>query len=129
MSIKAALEFVHAINSHDVKRIAHLMTEDHVFIDSRGNKMNGSKQMSSGWVAYFKMCPDYKIDIEETIEKGNLVALFGRTSGTYILENIPDGIYWECTAAWKAVVENGKTKLWQVYADWSSFYEQINKSN
>jgi hypothetical protein len=21
-------------------------------------------------------------------------------------------------AAWKAVVENGKVKLWQVYADW-----------
>ena len=129
MSIKTALDFVDAINSHDVERLATLMTEDHHFIDSGGNTGQGLEHMKNGWAGYYEMCPDYKIEIEEIFEKENKVALFGRTSGTYNLEKKPGGeIFFECTAAWKAMVENGKVKLWQVYADWSAFYEKMREN-
>ena len=41
-------QFVTAINSHDVGTIAQLMTADHAFVDSLGNRVQGATSMETG---------------------------------------------------------------------------------
>ncbi len=112
--------FIGAINRRNSTEIAALMTEDHTFVDSAGGAMTGREQMTRAWDSYFQMFPDYTITVESILADGPLVAVFGSAAGTYqgkrgpVAENriaMP--------AAWRAVVENGRIKVWQVYADWT----------
>ena len=66
------------------------------------------------------MFPDYKIRIESVLGDKALVAVFGSAFGTYNGKRglVPENRI-EMPAAWKAVVENGKVKLRQVFADWT----------
>src|ERR1035441_2140703 len=61
-------QFVAAINRHDVGAPAALMTPDHVFVDSRGNRAQGAASMEVGWRGYFTMCPDYWIRVDRSEE-------------------------------------------------------------
>jgi len=56
-------EFVEAINDHNVDKICSLITDEHKFIDSQGNVTLGKEQMRAGWIGYFQLFPDYKIEI------------------------------------------------------------------
>lgn len=74
------------------------------------------------------MFPDYKIQIERILGDKALVAVFGSASGTYNGKRGPvQENRIEMPAAWKAVVENGKVKLWQVYTDWTEGIRIINE--
>ena len=104
------------------------MSEDHTFIDSVGRIISGRENMTAGWEGYFRMFPDYQIRIENIIRDKTIVAVFGSASGTYNGKRgpIPENKI-EMPAAWKAVVANGKVKLWQVYADWTEGSRIIDK--
>jgi len=112
--------FIAAINRRAPSEISGLMTEDHVFVDSAGTVHAGREKMAAGWEEYFGMFPDYRIELENILADEALVAAFGSASGTYNGTRglVPENRI-EMPAAWKAVVENGKVKLWQVYADWT----------
>ena len=112
--------FVAAINRRDCREIAELMTEDHTFVDSGGTVQAGRETMMAGWKEYFRMFPDYEIQVESILQDGALVAAFGSASGTYNGKRglVPENRI-EMPAAWKAVVQNGKIRLWQVYTDWT----------
>lgn len=118
--IRIVKAFNNAINEGNVELLSSLMTEDHTFIDASGAAHSGVKEMTEGWKDFFRMFPDYKNNFESILQDGNLVVALGTACGTYngnrglISEN---RIEW--TAAWKAIVENDKIKLWQVYADWT----------
>jgi limonene-1,2-epoxide hydrolase len=118
--IEVVKAFIAAINRRSPAEISGLMTEDHTFIDSRGGTHSGRESMTAGWAQYFRMFPDYEIRVESVLEDNALVAVFGSASGTYNGKRglIPENRI-EMPAAWKAVVEQGKVKLWQVYADWT----------
>jgi ketosteroid isomerase-like protein len=58
-SVDPVQHFLEAINQHDPKKLADLMTEDHVFIDSLDNTVRGREQMRVGWQGYFAFCPDF----------------------------------------------------------------------
>jgi ketosteroid isomerase-like protein len=122
--------FIAVINAGDVSRLSGLMTEDHVFVDSSGRVESGRGNMTAGWSQYFSMFPDYRIAIQDILQDGGLVAVFGSASGTY---NGKRGLVPEnriaMPAAWKAVVENGKIKFWQVYADWTAGCKIIADDN
>ena len=111
---------IEAINRRDPGQLFGLMTEDHTFVDSGGRFQSGRENMTARWKDYFRMFPDYEIRVERLLGDQNLVAVFGSASGTY---NGNQGLVAEnritMPAAWKALVENGKIKLWQVYADWT----------
>jgi limonene-1,2-epoxide hydrolase len=117
---KVVEAFIAAINGHDLTELSNLMTEHHTFIDSAGKTHSGRETMTAGWKQYFQMFPDYEIHIERLLADKALVAVFGSASGTY---NGKRGLVAAnriaMPAAWKALVENGKIKLWQVYADWT----------
>src|SRR5580692_9409716 len=80
--VETVLHFLDSINQRDAAKLAQAMTEDHVFIDSRGNTVRGREKMQAGWRGYFALCPDYWVDHERVLSDGNVVAVFGAAGGT-----------------------------------------------
>jgi ketosteroid isomerase-like protein len=116
--LQLAQAFVDKINSRDVDAVSSLMTEDHRFIDSLGNVVTGREAMTSGWAAYFRMVPDYRLAIDEWLTDGPVVVMFGVASGTYS----PDGSLkpehrWATPACIRAVIRGELVAEWRVYAD------------
>jgi ketosteroid isomerase-like protein len=114
-------QFVTEINSHDVGTIAELMTADHVFVDSLGNRVQGATSMEAGWRGYFGMCPDYRIQADDVISNGGVVLAVGEAGGTI------DGVRWRTPAAWKAVIRDGRVAEWRVFADNKPVYEILER--
>jgi len=80
--IALALQFEQAINSRDPEAICSLMASDGEFIDSLGNRIQGTEKLRSAWTGYFKMVPDYSISHSEVFADGSTVAIFGSAQGT-----------------------------------------------
>ena len=110
-------QFVTAINGHDVQALTGLMTPDHLFVDSMGNRMHTATSMEVGWRAYFAMCPDYWIQTDHVMAEGGAVLAVGEAGGTI------DGVSWRTPAAWQAVIRDGKVVEWRVFADNKPVYE------
>jgi ketosteroid isomerase-like protein len=115
---RTAQEFVRSINAHNVQEIVALMSSDHVFIDSLGNRST-RPAIDAGWQQYFAMVPDYWIKVDQVVTDGNVVILFGKAGGTYVPKNgkITAANKWETPAAWRAVIKNGKVSEWRIYCD------------
>jgi len=47
-AIETVLAFLDRINKRDADKLADLMTEDHIFVDSLGNTMQGREKMRVG---------------------------------------------------------------------------------
>jgi len=126
--ISIVQSFNNAINEGNVKLLSSLMAEDHTFIDASGASHSGIKEMTEGWKDFFRLFPDYKNNFENILQDGKLVVALGTACGTYNGNRgvIPENrIQW--TAAWKAIVENNKIKVWQVYADWTEAMKIIEE--
>jgi len=148
MSKKIVLQFVEAINRHDTDEIYDLMTDDHEFIDAHGNEVSGKDIMKAGWAGYFDMFPDYLIEISDIFMKPEPVAIpkgksktpvklfyyqndcivaFGFASGTYKgIKTDDNKNFFRIPACWRARVEGGKIKLWQVYCDTKKPFDIVN---
>jgi ketosteroid isomerase-like protein len=105
------LQFVGAINLHDVKALRALMTDDHLFVDSLGQRTQGASLIERGWKSYFSMCPDYWIQVGDCVARAGIVLAAGDAGGTI------DGESWRTPAAWKAVIRDNKVAEWRVFAD------------
>jgi ketosteroid isomerase-like protein len=126
---ETVLQFMERINQRDVNKLAELMTEDHVFVDSLGNSVRGREKMRAGWQGYFAFCPDYWVSHEEILANGNTVAVFGSAGGTIAANGkLPPENKWRTSAAWLAVVEKGLVKEWRVYADNKPVYDIMARS-
>jgi uncharacterized protein (TIGR02246 family) len=110
--------FANAINHQSAEEIAALMTEDHVFIDSLGTKMEGKQRLKAAWESYIRMVPDYNIVIAETFVDGAVVVMLGTAQGTYSTDGVlrPEN-KWSTPAAWRAVTRGSLVAEWRVYAD------------
>ena len=126
--IDVAKAFIAAINRHSVSELGGLMSEDHTFIDSLGHTVVGREAMIAGWTTYFAMFPDYEISTENIFAEGCTVAIFGRASGTFNGKRgpVPESRI-AIPAALKAIVADGKIKLWQVYTDWSEGVKTVER--
>ena len=113
--------FLAAINFHDVDSLTALMSDDFLFVDSLGNRVNGATTMKSGWQTYFSMCPDYWVRADDIMANGEAVLLSGEAGGTI------DGVAWRIPSAWKAVVNDGQIREWRVFADNKPVYEILAK--
>jgi len=110
-------QFVTAVNAHDAEALAVLMTADHVFVDSVGNRAHSAATMEAGWRGYFAMCPDYWIHTDHVMAEKRVVLAVGEAGGTI------DGVAWRAPAAWKALIRDGKVAEWRVFADNKPVYE------
>ena len=116
--IEVVVQFEHAINSRSADAICSLMTGDGEFIDSLGNRIQGTEKLRAAWTGYFKMVPDYSISHSDIFAEGNSVAVFGWAQGTFSKDGqLAKENFWKTPAAWRAVVKENKIALWQVYAD------------
>jgi len=126
VEIEVVKAFIDAINSQDIASLGELMTEDHAFMDGSGGIPAGRDTILSGWRQYYEMFPDYAVNIESIHQDGSIVAVFGSTSGTY---NGEEGMKAANKvvgpAAWKVTVEDGKVKIWQVYAEYTEIWKVI----
>ncbi len=77
--------------------------------------------MEAGWRGYFAMCPDYRIQTDYVLAKGDTVLAVGEAGGAI------DGVVWRTPAAWKAVIRDGKVAEWRVFADNKPVYEILAK--
>jgi ketosteroid isomerase-like protein len=128
-NIEIVNSFIQAINDHNADNIYNLLSEDHVFVDGYGNNHVGKNGMKEAWQQYYRMFPDYKVEITDVTENVSVIGLFGYASATY--KNIKDeqnSNFWKTTAAWKAIVEDKKIKYWQVFCDYSRLKEIIDKN-
>lgn len=116
-SIEVFEQFIAAINAHDVERLASLMTRDHVFVESLGNRVQGQDTMRNGWRGYFEMCPDYWIKIRTRLSNGDTVLATGLAGGTIDLTQ------WQTPLALEAVIHDGLVLEWRVFADNKPVYE------
>jgi uncharacterized protein (TIGR02246 family) len=115
---RVARAFVNAINQQSVEGIADLMTEDHVFIDSLGTRVDGKQRMKAGWEGYFRMVPDYSIAINETLVDGAVVVMLGTAQGTYSTDGVlrPEN-KWSTPATWRGLIRGSLVAEWRIYAD------------
>ena len=124
------LDFVNAINAHDVVRLCDLMDTDHVFVDSLGQEHRGRAVMSQGWTAYFAMIPDYKISIAQFLVDSSTILAVGEAGGTYARDGrLSPEDRWRIPAAWRAVVKGRQVARWQVYADNEPIRALMRKAN
>jgi ketosteroid isomerase-like protein len=116
--VEVVLAFMDRINATDVDGLCAWMTDDHVFVDGLGNRMQGRETMRKGWTSYFAWFPDYQVSHTEIFSHGSIVAAFGSAEGTYALNGkLSKENHWSVPAAWKAIVRDGLIAEWQVYAD------------
>ena len=116
--IEVVLQFEQAINSRDPEAICSLMSGDAEFIDSLGNRIQGTEKLRAAWAGYFKMVPDYSISHSEVFADGNTMAIFGSAQGTFSKDGrLPRENFWKTPVACRAVSRNDKIAVWQVYAD------------
>jgi hypothetical protein len=149
MSQKIVLEFIEAINHHDVDAIYDLMADDHKFIDAHGNEVSGNDIMKAGWAGYFSIFPDYLIEITDIFMKPEHIAMgtgkaklpvklayyrndfivaFGFASGTYKgIKTDDNKNHFRIPACWKAIIKGGKIQLWQVYCDTKKPFDLIER--
>ena len=97
--MKPITDFAAAINSHDLEKIAAMMSDDHTFIDAHGNEMAGKETMKAGWASYFGLFPDYYIEIEQILGEGDLAAAYGY-AGAGTGEEA-----WKIPAAWRVITK------------------------
>ncbi|MGA8276259.1 MAG: nuclear transport factor 2 family protein [Thermoplasmata archaeon] len=116
--VRIVLRFVNEINRHDVSAMLALVSDDHQFIDALGHELRGRERLREAWTAYFEWFPDYRILIEDHLQMGIIVGLFGSASGTFAVgTDLSPSRRWKIPAAWKAVVRDEHVERWQVYAD------------
>ena len=120
-SFEILKQWMAAINGHDVRALKALMSPDHVFVDSLGNRADGAESMEAGWRGYFAMCPDYWIRRDQAMAEGEAMLAVGEAGGTI------DGESWRTPAAWKAVIRDGKVVEWRVFADNKPVYEILGR--
>lgn len=128
-SSEVAKRFVERINAHDVDGLVALMTPDHTFVDSLGNKST-RPSIEDGWRNYFDMVPDYWVRVDSAFSEGGTAILIGTAGGTYVPE---DGLArpknkWRTPAVWIARIEGRRVAEWRVYSDNEPIRERMRES-
>jgi ketosteroid isomerase-like protein len=123
------LEFIKAINRHEIGTLTKLMTKDHEFVDSLGVVVRGSDVMREAWIAYFFMIPDYAIEVTGVFSEGTRVVVTGTASGTVAVKGeLPSANAWEIPMAALADVRDGSVARWQVFADNDPVRQILNRA-
>jgi SAM-dependent methyltransferase len=102
------LAFNAAINRRDVQGLEPLMAEDHRFIDSAGNSIDGKASCLDAWRGFFDAFPDYR-NVFDTVRSrpGGIVDVFGHSECS---DPALDG-----PARWRVVVADGLVLEWRVF--------------
>ena len=97
--------------------------------DSLGHVLKGDrKTLTQVWKGYYKMVPDYHIEVEEILQDGETLMVVGRASGTVADQGeIKPGNRWVLPASFRAVVRNDLIGGWQVFCDTTPVQEIMKR--
>jgi uncharacterized protein (TIGR02246 family) len=104
--MSVALIFNERINEQDPEGLAELMTDNHVFIDSEGNKTKGKNVMKEGWRDFFKEHPDYRNKFTNVTVLDNVVVMIGYSTCSHKPLDGPN--------IWTAKIRGGHVSEWRV---------------
>ena len=108
---------VAAINAGRAEAVGQRMNLSGVFVDLLGHRLEGRRALVEGWRSYYRLVPDYRIEIEGMIVDGLDAMLHGRARGTVHRGGQPVGAF-DIPAAWRAAGDGARSlTLWQVFAD------------
>ncbi|MGD9884558.1 MAG: nuclear transport factor 2 family protein [Reyranella sp.] len=110
-STSIALSFNDCINRRDLKGLAALMADRHVFIDSADNTISGKSRCIEAWRGFFASFPDYRNQLERVFPPGETVVLVGYS--------VCSDLRLAGAALWTATIENARVAEWRVYEDTS----------
>jgi len=74
---RTARRFLDALCAGDAATVDALMTEDVVYTDGRGNKLEGLAACSAAARAFHKLEPDYRFAVAQTSVRGDTVMFRG----------------------------------------------------
>jgi ketosteroid isomerase-like protein len=101
-----ALRFNDHINAHDLDGLAALMTDDHTFVDSAGDRVEGKPACVEAWRGFFAAFPDYRNVFATAHTDGDSVAITGHSECP-----VPE---LAGPARWTALVRDGRVAQWRV---------------
>ena len=106
-----ALQFNECITNADLKGLANLMTEDHVFCDTANNRIKGKdNNIVQAWEPFLNFDPGYRNIFENIVARGSNVIMQGYSiCSDEILNNI--------CAIWVAKIIDNKVGSWHIYPD------------
>ncbi|MFX0150601.1 MAG: YybH family protein, partial [Candidatus Hodarchaeota archaeon] len=113
-----ALQFNEYINNQDIEGLTNLMTEDHTFIDRKGEIDKGKESMKKGWINFFNQFPDYKNFFTRVESRDNLVILLGYAKWT--TESKRDYTIWTARIKTNLVAE------WRIHYDTEENRKEFN---
>lgn len=105
-----AIRFNECISARDVEGLAHLMSEDHTFVDTAGTAIAGRAACLDAWRAFFGAYPEYRNVFDALTTQGRVVAIAGYS----VCPSHPE---LEGPALWSAVVQGDRLSEWRVYDD------------
>jgi uncharacterized protein (TIGR02246 family) len=110
--------FLKAINTQDVDGMKSLLAPGHRMIDALGGVVEGREKIGECWKGYFRMVPDYSVDVEETFVSGSAVVILGVAQGTLSLDGeLHPENRWHTPLAVRASVEESLIAEWRIFAD------------
>jgi hypothetical protein len=104
-----ALQFNDCISNHDLDGLAHLMTDDHAFVDRDGTVHQPKQVMVGNWKQFFNMFPSYRNTFDRIQSKDNLVIMLGYAFWSEKQTYDP--------AIWTATIVDDLVREWRIYAD------------
>ncbi len=130
MSSEVVERFVDRINAHDVDGLVSLMSADHMFTDSLGDKV-ARPAIETGWREYFTTVPDYWVRVDRVFVDEPTLILLGAAGGTYVPngEAMRPENKWETPAVWRAVIRDGEVSEWQIFADNEPIRAKMREAN
>lgn len=104
-----ALRFNERINTRDLVGLCALMTEDHVFIDSAEQRLEGRERAQEAWRGFFEAFTDYRNVFHVVLRKDDRVLIEGRSSCSVPALDGP--------ALWSARIRGDRVAEWRVFDD------------
>jgi uncharacterized protein (TIGR02246 family) len=99
--------FSACISGRDADGLSTLMTDDHGFIDTAGNRVAGKEACLDAWRSFFAAFPDYRNDFERMRIVGDHVAIAGHSSCS--------DPRLDRSALWSAKLRRSQLCEWRVY--------------
>ena len=114
-------QFNECINSRDLTGLAALISENHSFIDTTDQQVEGKEAVLKAWQSFFSYFPDYRNIFESVVVADGIVSIAG-TSKCSDAEL-------EGPTLWCAKITNNEISEWRIYEDNAANREALNLNN
>ena len=114
--LQVTLDFLGAVNRHDLVAMESVMTDDHRFMGPYGENVVGRAAILKGWADYFRAFPDYNLEIEEIFQVEGGTMGHGSSTSTS-LAAVESGRQFRIPTAFRTKVTGHQVSLWRTFTD------------